>query len=233
MANIKAGKGGEPFYQRMAIILTVIVIAGFGSAQVTGTAFGSVANPLIMAHGAVFLGWYVLLIVQPRLIASDNWALHKRLGMISLALAALIVALGYWITREAYARPGFSIAGMDAAGSAIFPVTDIINFVIIYTLAFWHRKNAQAHKRLMLLAGLVMLDPAAARLVLSFGGPPPAIMAVHLALYAAFFVHDWKMRKRPHWATVTAFSLFVLAMIAKFTIAGGPWWAGVTARMFG
>ncbi|MXP48452.1 hypothetical protein GRI43_13755 [Altererythrobacter luteolus] len=230
MASIKAG---EPFYQRMAIVLTAIVIAGFGSAQLTGTAFGSLANPLILAHGTVFLGWYVLLIVQPRLIAGGNWALHKRLGMISLAFAALIVALGYWITREAYARPEFSIAGMDGAGSTIFPVTDIINFVIIYALAFWNRKNAQAHKRLMLLAGLMMLDPAAARLVLSFGGPPPVIMALHLALYAAFFVHDWKMQKRPHWATVTAFSLFVLAMIAKFTIAGGPWWANVTARLFG
>ena len=47
----------------------------------------------------------------------------------------------------------------------MFPFTDIVNFVIAYGLAFANRRKPVAHKRLMLLSGMLMIDPAAARLV--------------------------------------------------------------------
>ena len=122
---------------------------------------------------------------------------------------------------------------LDVAVTMIFPVTDIINFSIAYSLAFYHRRNAAAHKRLMLISGLLMIDPAMARLVFAIGGPPPLILISELALFAAFIVYDWKKLGRPHWATLTGLGLFVVAMAAKFTLAATPEWRSFVDLLFG
>ncbi|GAA4647626.1 hypothetical protein GCM10023115_55880 [Pontixanthobacter gangjinensis] len=226
-------KSGESFYRKMAWVLMAIVIAGFGSAQLTSTNFAPDFTPLLAVHAFVFITWYALLIIQPSLIAAGKWDLHKRIGLFSIGLTLLMVVLGYLLVRTSIARPDFSIAGKDALGSAIFPFTDIVNFVIIYALALYYRADGQTHKRLMILSGVMMIDPAAARLVLSLGGSPPLIAGLELALFAAFFIHDFRTRGRPHWATVIAIILFGASMAAKFTIADGEAWSGFVRTFFG
>lgn len=225
-------KAGSRFFQLMAAILLAIVVAGFGAMQVFAPEQTSPFRPLLAVHAAVFLGWYVLLVTQPWLIGRRNHARHRQIGQMSIALAIAIVVLGFLITREAYLRPGWSIAGLAPAPSAIFPLSDIVNFTIAYTLAFLHRRNGEAHKRLMLFAGILMIDPAVARLVGAAGGPPPAILAIELALIFALFVHDRRSLRRVHWASWTGLALFAAAMVAKFTVAGTAAWAGLVTFVF-
>ena len=47
----------------------------------------------------------------------------------------------------------------------VFPATDLINVCIVSVVGLLSRANAIAHKRLMLLAGMLIMDPAVARLV--------------------------------------------------------------------
>jgi hypothetical protein len=155
-----------------------------------------------------------------------------RLGKLSVLLAASIVGLGFFVTRAAYSRPDFSIAGLSPESSAIFPFTDILNFTIMFLLGLWYRKTSAVHKRCMLLAGILMIDPAMARLVLGLGAPPPVILLVELSLLATLIVYDVRTRGRPHWVSVTGVGLYVAATFAKFALSGSASWTGIAALFF-
>ena len=224
---------GERFFFWMGLVLTAIVIVGFTLPAINrpGGLLGIPA--LLHVHGAVFLAWFVLFCNQARLIGAGNVGLHQRLGIVSVLLALSMIALSFFVMRGAYMNPQFRIAGMDAAGSLMFPFTDIVNFSIAYGLAIANRTAPDAHKRLMLLAGILIIDPAASRLVLTLGGPVPLILGVHLGLFAALIAYDVRTRKRPHWATVLGLGLFAAALVAKLTVANTSGWSVFVERLFG
>ncbi len=223
----------DPFFFAMGVILVAIVIGGFVPLALSRPG-GPAAIPFLLhVHGAVFLGWFVLFCVQARLIATGDRQLHMKLGKASIGLAVAMVVLGYFVMRGAYAKPDFSIAGMSPAASMMFPFTDIVNFGIAYSLALVHRRNADVHKRLMLIAGILLIDPAAARLVGNIGGPPPAILGLELGLFLALSIFDIRTRRRPSWPFVLGITLFVAAMAAKLTVAQTPGWAAFMERILG
>ncbi len=190
-------------------------------------------RPTLFLHVLIFLGWCVLLIIQPRLISNGNFARHKQIGQLSLAWAIALVVIGAIVTREAYLRPGCSIAGMSPQSSIIFPFTDLVLFSALYCLAIAKRKEAQTHKRLMLFAGLVMLDPALARFFGTLSLPPPFITAVELALLAAVVIHDRKTLGRIHGATWLGTGLLVVTYPAVFVLAQTSASTGMVTAILG
>ena len=224
---------GEVFFPLMGFVLLALVIAGFVPPALSRPG-GPLSMPLLLhVHGAVFAGWFVLFIAQAWLIGADNAALHRRVGAASLVLALAIVVLGLVVIGGAYARPDWSIAGLPPAASAMFPFTDIVNFTAAFALAFVNRRNPAAHKRFMLLAGILIMDPAVARLVTTAGLPPPVILVLELSLLAALIVYDFRTRGRPHWASLTGLGLYAAAIFAKIVIARSAGWAEFVDRLFG
>ena len=225
-------KRGEPFFFWMALVLIAIVVSGF-SLLAFSRPGGPLATPLFLHfHGAVFLGWFVLLAVQARLAGLGNTALHKRLGLASVALALGIVVLGYLVVRFALQKPDMTIAGRPAIIGSVFPVWDIINFAIAYTLGFANRSNAASHKRFMLCAAILMIDPAMARLVLTPGLPGALILLFELALFAALIGYDVIRLKRPHGASLIGLGLFAGAMAFKLNIENFAWWPDFVRALF-
>ena len=221
------------FYGYFSWVLLALVLAGFVPAGFMRPGGVTAAPLLLHVHGAVFLAWFLLLCLQLRLITTERVGLHQALGKSSVILAVAMVVLGYLVIRSAYAKPEFSIAGMTPAASVMFPFTDIVNFVIAYALGLLNRRNAQVHKRFMILAGVLILDPAISRLVITIGGPPPLILVLELGIFGALLIHDWRTLRRPHWATLTGLALFVLAMLAKLLLAPGPQWQRFVETAFG
>jgi hypothetical protein len=218
-------KSGERFFLIMGLILIAIVFGGFALPVLVRSGDVSAMPILLHLHGAVFFAWFLLFWVQAKLIGTGDVRLHMSLGKASVLVSTAMIVLGYLVLRGALAKPGFSIAGMPAAPSAMFPFTDMLNFIIVYGLALANRRVPAAHKRLMLLAGILIIDPAAARLVMSIGGLPPVILLLELALFAALITYDVMTRRRPHWASMLGLGLFVLALVAKLTVAQTPVWA--------
>jgi hypothetical protein len=222
----------EPFFFWMALVLIAIVVSGFSiaTAQKPG-GIGSV--PLYLhAHGAIFLGWYVLLAVQAGLIRRSRPALHRRLGGMSLVLALAIVIVGYLVTRGAVARPDGLIAGQPAIRGAVFPMFDIVVFSLVYSLGMLNRKRPEAHKRFMLLAAILMIDPAMARLVIGLGLPLPMILVTELVLLLALIAYDLIARGRPHWASLLGLVLYCLVTAVKFSIVELEWWPDLVRALF-
>ena len=224
---------GEPFFFVMAILLIAIVVTGFATFTLKRpeSPFGM---PLILhVHGVVFLSWYVLLATQTRLIGVGNVKLHMRLGTASIGLAVAMLVLGYLVTRHAYARPDWSIAGLPHDVSAIFPFVDILLFAVVYGLGVANRHTPAAHKRLMILAGIIIIDPAIARLVFATGAPPPLILVLEMALPLMLVAYDFVALKRPHWASLLGVALMAVSLTAKMTASMWPWWPGFADWMFG
>jgi hypothetical protein len=216
----------------MGAVLLAIVIAGFVP-PVLARPGGVASIPLLIhVHGAVFVSWFLLFCVQAHLAGSGNIRLHMRLGSVSVMLAAAMIVLGYFVIRGAYANPSFSIGGMSRTVSVMFPFTDIVNFTLAYSLAFVFRRSPAAHKRLMLLAGILIIDPAAARLAHTLGAPIPALVIFELALFGALIVYDLKTRHRPSWASLLGLGLFILAMVMKLAVAQQPAWSSFVESVF-
>lgn len=227
------GSGGERFFLVMGLVLLACVIAGFVPPALARPG-GITSMPwLLHVHGAVFVSWFVLFCVQARLIGTKNLRLHRRLGKSSLVIAVAMVILGYLVMRGAYVNPKFSIAEMSPAASLMFPFTDIVNFMFAYGLALKFRGNAATHKRFMLLSGILIMDPAVARLVDTLGLGVPAIAIFELALFGALIVYDIVTRRRPHWASLLGLALFIIALVAKLTISQLTGWASFVEVVFG
>ncbi|MEO1729873.1 MAG: hypothetical protein AAFR64_03960 [Pseudomonadota bacterium] len=216
----------------MAIVLIAIVVSGF-SVVAFSRPGGVMETPLFLhMHGAVFLAWFVLLAVQASLIGRGSVALHKRLGQISIALAIAIVVIGYFVVSHAIGQPDKTIAGRPAVIGSIFPIFDIINFTAAYSLGIANRANGIAHKRFMLSSAILMIDPAMARLVLGLGGHGVLILVTEVALFAAMLCYDFYKLRRPHWATLIALGLYIIAFTVKLNIESITWWPGFLTAVF-
>ena len=221
------------FFQLMGWILMVLVVLGFGIVQVLTPELTSPMRLTLALHTLIFLSWFALLIIQPRLIDQRNFARHKQIGQLSIGVAIALVLIGLIVTREAYQSPGWSIAGMSPQSSVMFPFTDMVFFAVLYWLAIAKRKDANTYKRLMLFAGIIMLDPALARLFRTLGMPPQFLSAVEIGLVIAILMHDRKSLGRFHGATWFGAALVVATYPLVFGVSQTEAWTGLVTSMLG
>ncbi len=209
-----------------------IIIAGFSATfyLVPNVAFPP--RPALLLHAAVTFGWYALICVQSILIRQGNFDLHRTLGWASIALAVSIVVTGYFTTASAVVRPDWSINGRDPLASAVFPFFDLLTFSLFYVLAVTKRKDRVAHKRLMIMAGVMMIDPAAGRLGGLVFGIPAIIVAIELGLLAAILAYDLITLRKLHWTSLLGVSVFIGCMFARFALAETEGWKTFASALF-
>lgn len=217
----------------MAWIFLAVVVCGFGAIQLLMPEQASAMRPTLLVHTGLFALWFVLLIVQSRLIGARNVKLHQRIGKASVGLALAMVLAGCLITYEAYHKPGWSIAGLTPQGSLMFPLSDMVFFPLAYALAIQNRRKGDAHKRYMLFAGMVMLDPALARLVAGLGLFPPLITGIEFALVAAVMLYDRKRLGRVHSATWIGAGMIAVTYPLAFVVAPSAAWSSLVTQVLG
>jgi hypothetical protein len=108
-------------------------------------------------HAAVYVSWLVFLTVQTVLIGTGRVVvLHRRLGMFGAGLAALVVLMGLVATYVVENRMLGTLRADPAFISAL--LVDVLNFATLATAGLMLRGDAAAHKRLMLLATMSLLQ---------------------------------------------------------------------------
>jgi hypothetical protein len=228
------------FYTGMALAMIALVVIGFGpSFYLRGAIHFPRPNPsippLVMAHGVVFTLWMLLFAIQASLVGMNRRDLHMRLGLAGMALAALLVPIMYLTAVGQVARvnqPPFT----TALAWTVVPLLAIPVFVALVWLGWKNRRDAQAHKRLMLGAALLMMDPAIGRLPLA---PPTLTGHAILGLLAwlmflPLFWWDWKTRGSLHWATKVGAGLVALMILVPIVVlAWVPGWERAAAMLPG
>ena len=191
-------------------------------------------------HAAVYVSWLSLLTVQEVLISRGRVALHRRLGMFGAGLAALVVLTGLCATYVVENR----MLGTPEADPAFIStlLVDVLNFASLATAALMLRGDGAAHKRLMLLATMSLLQAGFIRwwgpaMYAAFGrGFLGGWMADYLGvslLVLGLGVYDLVTRSRLHPAYVIgAIWLLSWQFIAKWLYVS-PWWKVVSLHLLG
>ena len=188
------------FYIAMALAAIVTAIAGFGPAIVDPASRKAPLTWIVGLHGAAFSAWLLLFLTQTLLASNGRIADHRRLGYVGALLAVLMVVSGCF-TTVAMGRRGYDLSG-DLTGDSgdmlmlmVFQLGDLLCFGALVGLAILFRRRSDIHKRLMLLATVGGLMPAALSHIIGHsqflrGFHPAIILIPYIAFLFAGAVHD-------------------------------------------
>ncbi|WP_066557343.1 hypothetical protein [Croceicoccus bisphenolivorans] len=151
------------FFMVMAIVITVVIAAGFSTQLAMGRSTFAVPLPYHL-HAFVFFGWVALYLAQNVLIAGGNVRLHRTLGWLAVVWTPVMVALGFTIMIVALRRAG----GPFFFAQNEFLVANSLLLVLFAALVFCAlkvRRYSGWHRRLMLVAMALLSDPGIGRLL--------------------------------------------------------------------
>jgi len=205
------------FFPGMAILILGTVFLGFARTYYLAGVFKApLPNLLIHLHGAAFSMWILLLMAQTSLVAAGRVDVHRRLGLAGFGLACLMVVLGILAATDSLRRafgPGGGASGINAKTFYIIPLTDMLIFGTLVFFAFRARFHPPAHKRVMLVATIALLDAAIGRWPIAFIQHHPFWVTV-LCTYAflgLLVAYDVWSTGRLHRATIWA-AAFLIAV---------------------
>jgi hypothetical protein len=155
------------FYLVTTLAMLLAVAIGFSRSFFLRPLFPgwpSPSEPVFYVHGLLFAAWCVFLVGQAALVSGGRTPLHRTLGWYGAGLAAAMVATGTYAALVAANRPtGFTGMPVPPLQFLAVPAFDILLFPAFVALAVVKRRDAQAHKRLMLLASVNLVAAAFAR----------------------------------------------------------------------
>jgi hypothetical protein len=89
---------GRYFYLCMSLVLTALVILGFGRTANANLFHANPPRPLLLwIHGAAFSTWVIFFIVQSALVRTRRVSERGRIGISLVGLGALIQTFAIWL----------------------------------------------------------------------------------------------------------------------------------------
>jgi len=225
---------GRKFYTWVAVGLILIVFSGFAKTYYLKGLFGSPTLPtLVHLHGFIMTSWFLLFLVQVRLVDIRRVQLHRKLGVFGFMLAALIVVVGL-ATAIAAARRG-ATPGPPPLSFLAVPVFDMVVFATIVTLGLIFRRKTENHRRLMVLASTGILAAAIARIpvdAITNGGPLAFFGLTDLCVLVVLG-YDTVKHKRLHPVYGWGLLFIVLSQVFRLAISGTSTWLAIAKWMVG
>jgi uncharacterized membrane protein YozB (DUF420 family) len=215
----------QRFYTWAAIAASAIVFTGFARTYYLKDAFGAPGlSVLVHVHGIVMTLWFILLLVQVRLVAMRRVDLHRRLGVIGALLAGLVLVVG--VTTAITGAKRGATPGPPPLVFLSIPLGDMLVFAGLVAAGLLLRGQSDIHRRLMLLSSVGILTPAIARIPLEFirtGGPLVYFGLTDLCVLSCV-AFDTLKNRRLHpafgWGTVFIFA----SQPSRLVLAGTSAW---------
>lgn len=236
MATTSAGAASaERFWQRMAIGLALFIVFGFAQFALRGFVDPVAAPFWVHLHGVLMLAWLGLLIVQPTLVARGDLPLHRRLGRIGAGLALVIAALGIFTGLASLVLNRFPPFFSPPYFLALTTV-EALAFGLMVWAAVRRRHTTEWHRRLMIGATIIILEPALGRLLpmpLMIGWSDIPVGLVQLAVVGLIALHDRRTLGHVHPATKAVALVVIAVRIAIYLLAMAPPVIALAARLTG
>src|SRR3981081_3198722 len=224
------------FYFHMALACMAVAFLGFAPTYWLPMGSGSFSSTLVIHfHAMCFFPWTLYFAFQTWLAASGRTVRHRALGLIGVSLATAMTIFGFLAAVNAMKRSA-AIGQTDAGiAFAVVPLSGILFFAMVFTLAVAATGRPETHKRLMLLAGISILDAAVARWFLTFlapprpPAPPPVIVTIPPAFVAYLLlvvamVFDWRTRGRPHQVYVIGGAVLIAVKLLNLPVSTSHAW---------
>ena len=229
--DARDGSAGRYFYVWMALAMLVTVFVGFARSYYLRPLFPDWPSPsetIFYVHGAAFTAWIVLLVAQTSIVAGGRTDLHRRIGPFGAALAVFMMILGLLGALVAARRPtGFTGVPIPPLQFLAIPFFDIALFAPFVALADAFRRNAETHKRLMLLATISLIDAAIARWPGVFEAGPLAFFGITDLFIVALAIWDFHSRGKLHPVTLWGGLAIIVSQPLRLAVMGTEAWAAI------
>lgn len=160
---VAPARGDERFFLRGAIVMTLVIVAGFSTQLAMGrSTFNS--PPLVHAHAWVFMGWVVIYLLQNIFAATGRMALHRRLGWIAAGWMGPMIILGCLVTAAMVRRGEVPFFFRPIQFLVFDPVT-LFAFAGLTGAAILMNQRTEWHRRLHFCAMSLLLGPGFGRLL--------------------------------------------------------------------
>ncbi|HET6632938.1 MAG TPA: hypothetical protein VFG73_09570 [Rhodanobacteraceae bacterium] len=211
----------------IAVLVALLVVIGFARTFYLRPLYFDTALPLLaIVHGLVMSAWLLLFVAQAWLVQAHRVKLHRRLGLSSVVMVPLVVGLGLAMAVHGMRAGHIPVPGITPQQFLAIPFCNIIIFGVLATSGLLARRRSEVHRRLMLLAALVLLSPAVARMPVDaiklYG--PPLIFGVTGLLVLAVVVRDTVVHRRLHPAFGWGGALAVFGMPMALVLSQTPGW---------
>jgi hypothetical protein len=218
------------FFAWIALIMVASMFVGFAptfylrSLFESSDASGDPGLPTyLVLHGIVLTVWFLLFFVQTVLIVTRRTEVHRRLGLVGALLAVAVVVVATLATVRAI--PQFTAARTDVTPVITLVTGNLIGlllFTVFVGAGVYFRRRPATHKRLMLLASVIVIAPAfsderAIGRVIQPSVPVPLPILVWITPLVALLVHDVIVYRRPQAATIWG-SVAVIAGLVLFEL---------------
>jgi hypothetical protein len=213
------------FFCGMALLILGTVFLGFAQSYFLAGIFRApLPSWVIHVHGAAFTSWILLLIVQTGLVSAGRVDIHRRLGMFGFGLACLMVVLGVMAATDLLRRDGAAL-GVSAKTFYAGTMADMCIFAVLIYFAFRERFHSAAHKRLILIATIMLSEAAINRWPWPiFQENPLMIYVVAYSFLLLIVAYDlWSIR-RVHRATILGILFVVVVQQLEMPIGNTAVW---------
>lgn len=206
---------------RYSSLFMVLVIAGvqWGFYKGYTSQFPDFVNKtnVIHIHGALWMTWLVLLVVQPFLIHRKRADLHRSIGKIAYVLGPLLILFLFLAGKESYWRIMSGAPEREALKFIVLDARGLYSFATFFILAMLYRKNPGAHMRYMIATGILAIGPGFGRALvntfqLDFDMVFKTLDLVNLAIVGSLLGFDWYKRKN-YKPSLVVFAVFLLGAI--------------------
>jgi hypothetical protein len=239
----------------MAAWFIVIVLIGFIPDSLLRIAAVEAGQrppfPMATHAHAVLMGSFLLvLLAQTWLVATGRCALHMQLGVLGMALAAALIIAGFILAptnyQAAWHGANFGPPAMrEAMAPWVLALENIlllqirlgILFALFLTIALRARgADAGLHKRMMILATVVPLEAAFARMTWLPTTMPASSLSVNvwvLVAVAPMFAWDMIRNRSVHRAYGIWFAFFAATFLIVQLAWDTPWWHATARQLMG
>ena len=220
----------------VAIGFPLIVLVGYAKTYYLKTFFDgpALANSLVHLHGMVMSAWVLYFVAQVALVRTRNVRLHMTLGFVGIALAALVVIVGFATGYDSNIVRRSAPPGADPHEFFIVPITDMVLFVILFSAAIYYRKKPAKHKALMILTAVNFIPAALARMPLV---PPDQVILFAFAgangIGIALLLWNWRAHGKLNWTFAFGLAMLMLSLPARIWFASTPAWHQFTNWLAG
>jgi hypothetical protein len=226
--------GDERFFLGGAIVMTLVIVAGFSTNLATGrSTFNS--PPLIHAHAIIFMGWVTIYLLQNIFVATGRMTLHRRLGWLAAGWMVPMIVLGFGVTL-AMVRRGQAPFFFQPLHFLVFDPVTVLTFAGLTGSAIMMRERTEWHRRLHFCGMAMLMGPGFGRML-----PMPLLMpwaweatfATGLLFPIAGIVADLRRGGQVHpawrWGLTAMIGAFLLTEAITYSAAGQALYRGTTA----
>ncbi len=152
-------------------------------------------------HGIAMTLWCLMLITQSYLIRTNLGKIHRQLGKFSYLLAPVII-----LSTLSLAHYNLRAEGLTAVRLYVLSIqlSLLLQFVLTYGLAIYHRREPMIHSRYMICTALPLIDPIFVRIIRRYLLPSvPLTPVIQVMTYSLtdlililLVIWDWRSHRR-------------------------------------